>query len=134
MNRLRDVLWLGDTLDQLGNEALDILVDDETADLLHGAVSHLLDLGLGVPHRLGDDGDKIWNAEGELCGRGFNERLDTAEAGDLLLPLLGGEDRVDDRREDGLDSIGVDGLDDAQRSLLGGVLDGNHLVADGCEN
>ena len=30
VNGLGDVLWLGDTLDELGNEPLDILVDDQT--------------------------------------------------------------------------------------------------------
>lgn len=66
VNGLWDVLWLGDTLDELGNEAVDILVDDQSANLLHGAVGHLLDLWLGVPHRLRDDWDQVWHAESEL--------------------------------------------------------------------
>ena len=38
VNGLGDVLRLGDTLDKLRNETLNILVDNETADLLHGGV------------------------------------------------------------------------------------------------
>lgn len=66
VNGLWDVLWLGDTLDELRNKAVDILVDDKSANLLHGAVGHLLDLRLGVPHRLRDDWDQVWDAESEL--------------------------------------------------------------------
>ena len=50
MNSLRDVLWLGNTFDELGNEAVDILVDNQVADLLHCAVRSLLDFSLGIPH------------------------------------------------------------------------------------
>jgi len=66
MNSLWDVLWLGDTLDQLWNETLDIPVGDQSAKLLHGTVGSLLDLRLGVPHGLGDDWKKIWHANGSL--------------------------------------------------------------------
>lgn len=131
---LWDVVWLGDTLDELRNETVDILVDDKTADLLHGTVGHLLDLWLGVPHRLGDDWDEIWHAESELCWGGLNESLDTGETCDLLLPFLGGENGVDDGWEDGLDTVGVDTLDDGQGGDLGGALHRGDLVTNGGED
>jgi hypothetical protein len=134
MDSLWDVFWLGDTLDELGNESLDILVDDKTTDLLHCTVGHLLDLWLGIPHRLGDDWDKIWYTEGQLCGSGSDKGLDTAETSDLFLPLLCGEDGVDDGWQDDLDGVCVDGLDDAQSSLLCGILDWDHLVTNGCQD
>lgn len=131
MDSLGNVLGLGDTLDELGDEALNILVDDQTADLLHGGVGGLLDLSLGVPHGLGDNGDQVGNLEGELSGGAANKNVDTLEGGHLLSPLGGVGDRLEDRRKDGLDSVGVDGLDDGEGGSLSGVLDGNHLVTDG---
>jgi hypothetical protein len=94
----------------------------------------LLDLGLGVPHGFGDNGDQVGNAIGELDGSGLNERLDALQASQLLNPLLGREDGLDDGRQSGLDGVGVDALDDGDGSLLGEVLDGCHLVADGSES
>ena len=42
----------------------------------------------------------------------------------------------DSRRwgEDGLDGVGVDGLDDGDGGALSGVLDGDHLVTDSGED
>ena len=134
VDSLGDVLRLGDTLDELGNEALDILVDDKAANLLHGAVGVLLDLGFRVPHGLGDDGDEIWNAEGELDRRRLDESLDALETGQLLRPLLRRENRVDDRWECRLDGIWVHGLDNGDGGILGKVLHVDHLVGDGREN
>jgi len=131
MDSLGDVLWLSDTLDQLRNKSLDILVDNETANLLHGSVCALLDLRLCVPHGLGDNGDKIWYTEGELDWGGDNEGLNAVESNILLLPLLCGKNGVDDGWEDSLDGVGVDSLDDGQSSLAGGVLYWDHLVTDG---
>ena len=37
-------------------------------------------------------------------------------------------------REDGLDGVGVDSLDDGEGSGLGSVLDGDHLVTDGSKD
>jgi len=127
---LRDVLRLGDTLDELGDEALNILVGDQLADLLHGAVGSLLDFGLGVPHGLGDDRDQVGDTVGELDGSGLDQGVDAVESGHLLLPLLGVGEGVDDRRENGLDGVGVGGLDESNGSSLGRVLHGDHLVAD----
>jgi len=128
VNGLWDVVWLGDTLDELRNETVDILVDDEPADLLHGTVGHLLDLWLGVPHRLGDNWDEVWHAESELCWGRLDESLDTGQTCDLLLPFLGSENGVDDGWEDGLDTVGVDALDDGQGGDLGGALHSGDLV------
>jgi hypothetical protein len=91
---LRDVLRLGDTLDELRNEALDILVGDQGAESLHGGVGGLLDLGLGVPHSTGDDGNQVRDTEGHLSGGGGGEDLNALEVGHLLGPLLGGLKRV----------------------------------------
>ena len=131
---LGNILGLGDTLDELGNETLNILVDDQTADLLHGGVGSLLDLSLGVPHGLGDDGDEVGDLEGELSGGALDECVDTLEGGHLLSPLGGVGNRLEDGREDGLDGVGVDSLDDGEGSGLGSVLDGDHLVTDGSKD
>ena len=131
---LWDTVWLSDTLDQLWNETLNILVDDESADLLHGSVCHLLDLWLGIPHGLRNDWDQIWDADGKLRWGRLDEGLDAGEADLLLLPLLGGQDRLDDEWEDGLDTVGVDALDDGNGSGLGGIADWDDLVTGGGED
>jgi len=134
MDSLGHILWLSDTLDQLGNESLNIFVNNQTADLLHCSVGALLDLRFCVPHSLGDNWDKIWYAKGELDWGGDDEGLDAVESNILLLPLLCGEDRVDNGWEDGLDGVGVDSLDNGQSGLAGSVLYWDHLVTDSREN
>lgn len=134
VNGLWDTIWLGDTLDELRNETLDILVDNKTTDLLHGSVCHLLDLWLGVPHRLRNDWDQIWDAEGELRWGRLDEGLDAGKSGLLLLPLLCGEDRLDDWWEDSLHTVGVDALDDGNSGGGGGIADWDNLVTGGTEN
>jgi hypothetical protein len=94
VNGLGNVLGLGDTLDELGNEALDILVGDQGAKSLHGGVGGLLDLSLGVPHGTRDDGDQVGNTESHLSRGGGSEDLNALEVGHLLGPLLGGLERV----------------------------------------
>ncbi|KXT07235.1 hypothetical protein AC578_2421 [Pseudocercospora eumusae] len=131
VNSLWDVLWLGDTLDELRNEALDILVDDKLAHLLHGGVCALLDLRLGVPHGLGDDGDEVWHLVCSLCWGALAEGLDALEIGHLFGPLLCVVDGVDEVWDQELDGVGVDGLGDGKGGVLGSDLDGGHLVTDG---
>lgn len=134
VNGLWDTVWLGDTLDELWNETLNILVDNETADLLHGSVCHLLDLWLGIPHRLRNDWDQIWDADSKLGWRGLDEGLDASKSGLLLLPFLGSEDRLDDWWEDSLDTVGIDALDDGNGGGLGSIADWDNLVTRGTEN
>jgi len=134
VNSLGDVLGLGDTLDELGNETLNILVDNETADLLHGGVGGLLDLGLGIPHSLGDDGEQGRHLEGELGGSGLDESLKAGQSGHLLLPLLGSLHGLENGRDNGLDGVGVDSLYDGGSGALGGLLDGSNLVTDRVED
>ncbi|TKW55191.1 hypothetical protein CTA1_1265 [Colletotrichum tanaceti] len=129
VNSLGDVLGLGDTLDELGDEALDITVDNELADLLHGLVGALLDLLLGVPHGLGDDRDEVGDAVADLGGGGADDGLEDVESGHLLLPLLGLEEGLLDGLEEALDGVGVDGLGDGEGSLVGSILDRGDLVA-----
>lgn len=112
MNGFWDVLGLGDTLDELGNEALDVLVDYELADSLHGGVCSLLYFDLGVPHSFGNSRDEFGSTVSHLCGRAVAKCLDEIKVGHLLGPFLGSLERVKDNRNDGLDGIGVDGLDD----------------------
>lgn len=133
VNGLRDVLWLGDTLDELGNEALNILVGDETAKSLHGGVSSLLDLSLGIPHSTGDDGNQVGHTESELSRGALGEDLDALKIADLLGPLESCLKRVDDVRDDGLHRVGVRGGDDSLGGSLRSNLDGAHLVGDGVE-
>ncbi|PTD06759.1 hypothetical protein FCULG_00006734 [Fusarium culmorum] len=129
VNGLRDVLGLGDTLDQLRNKTLDILVDNQLAKLLHGLVSTLLDLLLGVPHGLGDDRDELRNTVGELSRGVLDEVLDKVKSGHLLGPLLGTSDGLHDAGEGSLDSVGVDAASNGENSTLSGILDSGDLVA-----
>jgi hypothetical protein len=134
VNGLGDVLRLGDTLDELGNEALDILVGDQGAESLHGGVSGLLDLRLGVPHGTRDDGDQVWDTESHLCGGALGEDLNALQVGHLFGPLLCSLERLDDVGDDGLDGVGVCGSDDGLSGGLGSDLDAAHLVADSGED
>ncbi|CEI62809.1 unnamed protein product [Fusarium venenatum] len=131
VNGLRDVLGLGDTLDELRNETLNILVDNQLAKLLHGLVSTLLDLLLGVPHGLGDDRDEFRNTVGELSRGVLDEVLDEVKSGHLFGPLLGTSDGLHDVRKGSLDSVGVDAASNGEDSTLGGILDSGDLVANG---
>jgi len=134
VNGLGDVLGLGDTLDQLGDETLNILVDDQTADLLHGGVGSLLDLGLGVPHSLGDNGDQGRDLVTKLHLSGLNKDVDAVESSHLFGPLLGVGKRIEDRGDNGLDGVTGNRLDDSDSGGLGGLLDGDDLVTDGGED
>ena len=134
VNGLGDVLGLGDTLDELGNETLNITVDNKLAELLHGLVGTLLDLLLGIPHSLGDDGDELRDTETELDGGVLDEAVDEVEGGHLLGPLLGVADGVDEGSEGGLDGVGVDGISDGKSGSNGGVLDSGDLVTSGSED
>lgn len=125
---LGDVLWLGDTLDELRNELLDILVGDEGAKLLHGLVGTLLDLLLGVPHGLGNDGQQVGNTEGGLDGGGLDELVKDVEVEHLLLPLLSISERLVQGLDQVLDGVGVDGLSDGQTGGESSGLDGGDLV------
>lgn len=128
VNGLGDVLRLGDTLDKLGNELLDILVGDEGAKLLHGLVRALLDLLLGVPHSLGNDGQQVGNTEGGLDGGGLDELVEDVEVEHLLLPLLSISERLVQGLDQVLDGVGVDGLGDGQTGGESSGLDGGDLV------
>lgn len=128
VNGLGDVLWLGDTLDELGNELLNILVRDEGAELLHGLVGALLDLLLGVPHSLGNDGQQIGDTECGLNGGGLDKLVKDVEDEHLLLPLLGISERLVQRLDEVLDGVGVDGLGDGQTGGESSGLDGGDLV------
>jgi hypothetical protein len=134
VDSLWNVLRLGDTLDELGNEALDILVGDQLADLLHSGVCGLLDFRLGVPHRLRNDGNEVGDTERGLSRRSLGEGLDTLEVSHLLRPLLCGPETVNVVRNHGLVSVGVCGAGDHNGSLGSGVLDWYHLVTDSGEN
>lgn len=133
VNSLGDVLRLRDTLDELGNEALNILVGDEAAKSLHGGVSGLLDLSLGIPHGTGNDRNQVGHAESELSRGALGEDLDQLEIGDLLGPLESCLKRVNDVRNDGLDGVGVRSADDGLGSSLSSDLDGAHLVGNSVE-
>ncbi|KUI63666.1 hypothetical protein VM1G_12020 [Cytospora mali] len=128
MNGLGDVLRLGDTLDQLRNEPLDILVGDKCAKLLHGLVRTLLDLLLGVPHGLGNDGEQVDDTEGGLDRAGLDKLVENVEDEHLLLPLLGISERLVQGADNVLDGIGVDGLSDGQTSAESSSLDRGNLV------
>jgi hypothetical protein len=134
VNSLGDVLRLSDTLDQLGNEALDILVGDQGAELLHGGVGSLLDLGLGVPHGTRNDGDQVWDTESHLCGCAGGEDLNAPQISHLFRPLLCVLKRLDDVGDDGLDGVGVCGGDNGLGGGLGSDLDGAHLVTNGVQH
>ncbi|KUI57464.1 hypothetical protein VP1G_10889 [Cytospora mali] len=125
---LGDILRLGDTLDQLRNEPLNILVGDKCAKLLHSLVRTLLDLLLCVPHGLGNDGEQVDDTEGGLNRAGLDELVEDVEDEHLLLPLLGISERLVEGTDNVLDGIGVDGLSDGQTSAESGGLDRGDLV------
>ncbi|OAR01280.1 hypothetical protein LLEC1_01199 [Akanthomyces lecanii] len=133
VNSLRDVLGLSDTFDKLGDEALDISVNNELAELLHGLVGALLNLLLGVPHGLRDDRNELRDAVSELGGRSLDESINEVESGHLLSPLLSVADGVHDVDEGRLDSIGVDATSNGKNSSAGGVLDSGSLVTNSGE-
>jgi len=134
VNGLGDVLRLGDTLDELRNEALNITVDDELAELLHGEIGAVLDLLLGVPHSLGNDGNELGDQETSLDGGSADENLDEVEDGHLLGPLLGVAERVDQGGENSLDGIGVDALSNGESRSDGSILDSSDLVTSAGED
>jgi len=134
VNGLRDVLGLGNTLDELRNETLNILVGNQTADLLHGGVGSLLDLRLSIPHSLRDNGDEAGNLEGELSGGRLNQSINAGQSSHLLGPLLGVLQGLEDGRDNSLDGVGVDSLNDGSSGGLSGLLDGDHLVTNRSEN
>src|SRR6185436_12758834 len=90
-----DILGFGDTLDEFWNETLNILVDDERADLLHCSVCRFLNFRLGIPHRRRNDWDKIRDTISSLCRGACAKRLDQLQIGHLLGPFLCVVDRVD---------------------------------------
>ncbi|TLD24339.1 hypothetical protein PspLS_06344 [Pyricularia sp. CBS 133598] len=131
---LGDVLRLGDTLDELRNEALDIPVDNQAANLLHDLVGMLLDLLLGVPHGITNDGDEVGNTKGSLGGGGPDESLDEVENSNLFRPLLGVLEGLDQVGKGGLDGVGVDSLSNGGSGSKCCVLDRGDLVAGTGEN
>ena len=131
---LGDVLGLGNTLDELGDEALNIAVDNQLADLLHGLVGTVLDLLLGVPHGLGDNRNELRDAVGSLGRRAGDEGIDEVESRHLLGPLLRVPQRVDKGGEGSLDGVGVDSTGNGQSGGNGGILDSGDLVASASED
>ncbi|QBZ65042.1 hypothetical protein PoMZ_06746 [Pyricularia oryzae] len=126
---LGDVLGLGDTLDELRNEALDIPVDNQAANLLHDLVGMLLDLLLGVPHSIANDGDEVGDTKGSLGGGGPDKSLDEVENSNLFGPLLGVLEGLNQVRKGGLDGVGVDCLSNGRSGSKCCVLDRGDLVA-----
>ncbi|KAH6610128.1 hypothetical protein Trco_000148 [Trichoderma cornu-damae] len=131
VDSLGDVLRLGDTLDELRNEALDILVDNQLADALHGLVGVLLDLLLGVPHGLGDNGDQVGDAVGELSRGSLDEGEDEVQSSHLFGPLLSVADGLHQVGQSALDGVAVDGAGNGQDGSGSSILDGSDLVANG---
>lgn len=134
VDSLGDILRLGDTLDELRNKALDILVDNQLADFLHDLVSMILDLPLGVPHGLGNNGDQLGNSVGQLCRSVLNKDFNAVKSGDLLGPLLGGQDGVDEMRQGSLNGVRADGLNDGQSGGNRGILDTSDLVTNSAQD
>ncbi|CAG9977931.1 unnamed protein product [Clonostachys byssicola] len=129
MDGLGDVLGLSNTLDKLGNETLNIPVDDELAERLHGLVGTLLDLLLGIPHSLGNDGDQFRDTGSELSRGGLDEGIDEVKSSHLLRPLLGIAERLHNVREGSLGGVAVDGASNGEDGSLAGILHGSDLVA-----
>ncbi|TFB05190.1 hypothetical protein CCMA1212_003081 [Trichoderma ghanense] len=99
VDSLGDPVGLSNTLDELGNESLDILVDDELADVLH---------------------DLVGNTVGKLSRSLLDQSEDEVQSSHLggrlgLILLDGGHDA----RQSTLDGITLDGLGDSQDSGVG---------------
>lgn len=134
MDSLGDLGGLGDTSNEGGDELDDILVVDGVGGLGDGGSGLVLDLLLGVPHGLGEDGDELGHSEGNLVTGDGDEDGDALEGSNLLGPLVGGLERVDDDGEDELDGSGGDALSNVLGGLSGGLLDLLVLVTDLGEN
>jgi hypothetical protein len=128
VNGLGDVLGLGDTLDQLGNELLNILVDDQATDGLHGLESAGGNVLLGDPHGLRDGGDQLGDTGGHLSLGDLDEGVEEVQSQQTLRELLGVAEGLEDSGQSSLDSVGVDGLSDGQTGSDGGSLDAGDLV------
>lgn len=134
MDSLGDVLRLSDTVDELGNEPVDIVVGDQRAKPLHSSTGTLLDLRLGIPHSLRDSGDQLRKSQSGLRRSLGNKDVETLEGTHLLGPFQGRDDRLRQDGEDSLDSVGVDGADNRLSSGFSRLLDGGDLVADSKED
>lgn len=78
---------------------LNVLVGHELADVGERSTSSLLDVGLGVPDRLGQDRDDVGHRLGELLGRTGHEEIEDLERAELHLPLARGLDLLEQRRQ-----------------------------------
>mmetsp|Transcript_3611 Transcript_3611/g.10565 ORF Transcript_3611/g.10565 Transcript_3611/m.10565 type:complete len:234 (+) Transcript_3611:1087-1788(+) len=87
MHRLGRLFRLADALDDLGDEARDVLVGDRRARLAHRLGGRLLDLRLGVPHEPVEDGDDLSQVARHLLRVLLGEVAEHLGAAEVALPL-----------------------------------------------
>ncbi|GFZ45382.1 LOW QUALITY PROTEIN: hypothetical protein JCM24511_03108 [Saitozyma sp. JCM 24511] len=115
-------------LDESGDELFNVLVLDEGTGLFERDLGGLLDVGLGVPDGLGEDGDQVGHGSAHLLGRRGDELLQDVEAAGLDLPLAGGLDLDQERGQEDKRGPGVHGLDNGLDGGEGRVLGAGNLV------
>jgi hypothetical protein len=130
VHSLGDLGGLGDTGNQGGDELDDILVVNGVGGLGDGGGGLLLDLLLGVPHGLGEDGDELGHSQGNLVSGNGDQDGNALESSNLLGPLVGVNKRLDDQGQNELDGSRSDALSNILGGLGGGVLDLLVLVTD----
>mmetsp|Transcript_9670 Transcript_9670/g.23948 ORF Transcript_9670/g.23948 Transcript_9670/m.23948 type:complete len:871 (-) Transcript_9670:317-2929(-) len=130
---LGNLLGRLDGLDEGGHKGLDVPVVARGARELHGLGGHLLDLLLGVPHRLGDDGDGLRERLGEGEGMLVGELAQEHEGPHLGLPLGVGNGLVD-HGLDGLHGPGAGARHEGGAGLLSESADLGLLVSAGPED
>ena len=110
VDALLDLLGLGDGEDERGDERLEVLVGDGLAGDFHGFFRSRFDLLLGRPHELGDEGHDGGEEAGEELGGDVDELLEALEARFFNLPLGRRGANVEERGDDGGDSVLGNGL------------------------
>mmetsp|Transcript_18397 Transcript_18397/g.42605 ORF Transcript_18397/g.42605 Transcript_18397/m.42605 type:complete len:482 (-) Transcript_18397:32-1477(-) len=133
VDSLGDLLGRLDGLDELGAEGLDVPVLARLEGILERLGGGRLDLGLGVPHRLRDDG----HGDGERLGEGeavlLGELAEEGERPHLDLPL-GLADAIKEHLLDRADGPAAADVHEGGAGLLGEGADLGLLVREGLED
>lgn len=116
---------------QSGDELLDILVRNESAEVVERGTGSLLDVGLGVPDGVGHGGDDLGHQASALVGRRDDELVHDLESANLDLPLSGGADLLEEDGKERGDGPGGRNLNDRLDGLDGGLTDDLLLVGEG---
>ena len=129
---LGHLFGLEDTLDDLGDRVLDVLVLARGRARLHSRSGLLLHLRLNVPHQRREHWDDVVNAPPSLCGERLGDHADQLRAPKIRLPLVLvlGEEHGHDALHAVLRQLG----DERLSKLVGLERDGLQLVGKSLES